>query len=672
MPPPKKLGKYKILEELGRGGFAVVYKAHDPGLNRVVALKVLHPYWSNDPGFVTRFQREAQSAAGLDHPHIVTVYETGEAEGQLYIAMAYLPGRTLRDLLAAEGALPLGRATPILGQVAEALDHAHGQGVVHRDVKPANIMVREDGHQVHATLLDFGLVKALEGSTALTSQGTLLGSPEYMAPEQADPNRAAEVGPPADRYALGVVTYHMLTGRVPFPGNTPGTLNAHEHKPVPPPRSFRPDLPEPAAQALLKMLAKAPAERYPSAGGFVAELRNAPLYDRLQAAAAGKDWAQVLEVGGQIQASDPDYRDVSDWMTQARRQLQRPRPIPTPPTARRQAPRWVWGVGLAGLVVLLGLLCLGLGSLGTGLLGPTPSPTRVALLPTATAASPSPTLPADTPTTRSADGMLMVYVPDGTFQMGSDEGDPDADEDEKPPHPVTLDAFWIDRYEVSNEQFARFVQATDHRTDAEKAGTGWAYGEGEWQEIAGADWQHPSGPETSISDLIDHPVVQVSWNDAQAYCAWVGGRLPTEAEWEYAARGPDGPIYPWGDTFECSRVNADDETSIDSYVVPGGAGCDGYERTAPVGSFPTGASWVDAQDMAGNVWEWIDDWYDSDYYANSPPQNPRGPETGSSKVLRGGSWDGLEESVRAANRDSPPPDIRFDLIGFRCVVEPGS
>jgi len=275
MAKPKHIGKYEILEEIGRGGFAVVYKARDTELDRIVALKVLHPYWSADPGFVARFRLEARAVAGLRHPNIVTVYDAGEAEGQLYIAVEYLPGRTLRELLEAEGALTLERALPILEQMAEALDYAHAQGVVHRDVKPGNAIVEETEYGVRATLMDFGLVKAMEGSSVLTSQGTLLGSPEYMAPEQADLERAAEIGPATDRYALGIVAYQMLTGRVPFPGNTAATLYAHEHKPVPPPLSLRPYLPEPVATALLKMLAKAPAERYRSTGDFTCALASA-------------------------------------------------------------------------------------------------------------------------------------------------------------------------------------------------------------------------------------------------------------------------------------------------------------------------------------------------------------------------------------------------------------
>jgi serine/threonine protein kinase len=278
MTERRRIGKYKILEEIGRGGFAVVYKARDTELDRIVALKVLHPYWTADPDFVTRFRREARAAARLRHPHIVTVYEASEAEGQLYIAMEYLPGRTLGELLEAERVLPLERALRILEQIADALDHAHAQGVVHRDVKPANVAVEETEQGLQVTLMDFGLVKAMAGSSALTSQGTLLGSPEYMAPEQADPERAAEIGPAADRYALGIVAYQMLTGRVPFPGNIPATLNAHEHKPVPRPRSLRPSLSEAVEAALLKMLAKAPADRFPSACTFVARFQEAQLH----------------------------------------------------------------------------------------------------------------------------------------------------------------------------------------------------------------------------------------------------------------------------------------------------------------------------------------------------------------------------------------------------------
>ncbi len=270
----RTIGKYELLEELGRGGFAVVHKARDTTLDRVVALKVLRPQWADDAQFVTRFRQEARAAANLRHPNIVTIHEASEADGQFYIAMEYLPGRTLHDLLEEQGPLSLEGALPILEQLADALDYAHAQGVIHRDIKPANVMVEGTASGPHVTLMDFGLVKALESNTALTSQGTLLGSPEYMAPEQADLDRKDEIGPATDRYALGIVAYQMLTGRVPFSGNMQAILYAHIITPPPDPQRFVTDLSSEVTDVLLTMLAKAPKHRFPTASAFVARFRE--------------------------------------------------------------------------------------------------------------------------------------------------------------------------------------------------------------------------------------------------------------------------------------------------------------------------------------------------------------------------------------------------------------
>jgi formylglycine-generating enzyme required for sulfatase activity len=249
----------------------------------------------------------------------------------------------------------------------------------------------------------------------------------------------------------------------------------------------------------------------------------------------------------------------------------------------------------------------------------------------------------------------MVYVPGGTFQMGSKSGE----SDEQPVHDATLDAFWIDRTEVTNEQFAAFLNDRGNRTEG---GVTWLDIEDEdcLIEQGGGEFQPKSG-------YADHPVIEVSWYGAAAYCEWAGARLPTEAEWEYAARGEPGYVYPWGNEFECSRGNFDDETARDDIVVPGGEGCDGYERTAPVGSFPSGASWCEALDLAGNVWEWVADWYDSDYYERSPADNPLGSEERDAKVLRGGAWDCPPDKVRGANRYRGRPGYAGDITGFRCA-----
>ena len=263
----------------------------------------------------------------------------------------------------------------------------------------------------------------------------------------------------------------------------------------------------------------------------------------------------------------------------------------------------------------------------------------------------------------------MVFVPAGEFIMGSPEGE--GLDNEHPQRTVYLDAFYINKYEVTNSQFSQFVDATGYTTDAEKGGWGWAWTGEAWEEVEGADWRHPHGPGSSIEDKMDHPVVQVSWNDADAYCQWAGVRLPTEAEWEKAARGTDGRTYPWGNSApDGSKLNYCDvncelgwkESSVD----------DGYTHTAPVGHYEAGKSPYGAYDMAGNVWEWAADWYDADYYSKATDRNPQGPDSGEKRVLRGGSWFGYEGDARCADRYGGEPNVRISYFGFRVAASPGS
>jgi serine/threonine protein kinase len=347
----QRLGQYQIIEQLGRGGMAVVYKAYQPALERYVAVKVLPRELTFDGQFVERFLREARAAARLNHPNIVTIHDVGQAEGVHFLVMEFVDGPSLTDLLRQQGAQPPEEVSRIISQVATALDYAHQHSFVHRDIKPGNILLAPDGT---AKLTDFGIVQAAEG-TRLTQTGTLLGTPAYMSPEQA---RGAEVGQGTDIYSMGVVAYEMLSGRVPFSGPTMAVLHAHVYEP--------PDLgvlPGQVRPAVGKALAKDPAARHASAGAFAQALRSAP----------GEAVTAVAE------------------------------PPPPPPARPRRGPLvpvWAWVVGAVGLVVVLGSgITLAL------LMGPreetsTPTPSRLSATIASTITSVPVTvtsLPPDTP-----------------------------------------------------------------------------------------------------------------------------------------------------------------------------------------------------------------------------------------------------------------------------------
>ncbi|MBN2006298.1 MAG: protein kinase [Anaerolineae bacterium] len=272
MSKARQIGKYEIHERLGRGNFATVYRAYDTAYQRDVALKVLHPQWTENAGAVGRFCLGAQTLTHLRHSNISQVYEAGEDAGEVYVAVEYLQGVTLQEWLADRKRVTLEQALPILSQVATALDYAHARDMMHLDVNPANVMLEESIPEPHVTLLDFGLAQVFRDSFAVSLE-TLRGSHEYIAPEQLSPDLADSVGPAADRYALGVIGYQMLTGRLPFPGNivTPVSRN-RQH--LPDPSQFVKDLPDAACATLVKMLNQLPESRYPTAREFVLQLQK--------------------------------------------------------------------------------------------------------------------------------------------------------------------------------------------------------------------------------------------------------------------------------------------------------------------------------------------------------------------------------------------------------------
>ena len=273
----------------------------------------------------------------------------------------------------------------------------------------------------------------------------------------------------------------------------------------------------------------------------------------------------------------------------------------------------------------------------------------------------------------------MILVPAGEFQMGSspvavshladecnklDRGKGlcmTSVESERPAHRVVLDGFYLDRYELTNALFDRFVGATGFRTTAEREGHGWAWqadgARWEWSKVDGAQWRRPNGPGSPSADK-NHPVTQVSWNDAVAYCKWAGKRLPTEAEWEMAARGTEDRRYPWGEEWEVSKANGDMSVGA----------------PAAVGSYPGGASPYGCYEMAGNVSEWVADVFEANYYEHSPERNPQGPRPPFLKFenmrgIRGGSWLNAPIYLRTTARFSLDPSVSLQVLGFRCAKD---
>lgn len=673
-------GRYRIDRLLGQGGMGAVYRAVDSKFNTSVAIKENRQF---TPESQRQFAREAGLLHQLRHPNLPRVTDHFFLPGQgQYLVMDYIEGEDLDQVLARQGYLPQAQALGIIDRVLDALAYLHSQDIVHRDVKPANIKVTPGGQ---VFLVDFGLAKTQAGLQSTTA-GARGVTPGYAPPEQYGYGRTDSR---TDIYSVGATLYALLTGRRP-PDALERMMRQEE---LVPPQYLRPEMHADVQAAVLRAMECTPADRFQTA----LELRAV-----LQAA------SEILRGAPAVR---PHKRDISA------------RPVP------RAVPRWLWPAigGLAVLGVLLflvialpGLMGGGRGTatvapatLAAGVSSPSPrqptsdvvptrafpptwtmAPTLTATRPAALAAteavlpsdvvtatstdvlgvtptsSPTPTQttpsatqmptpvppPAAPPATagcgdtwlRPKDRVTMIYIPGGDFTMGSTNGEVD----ESPPHLVQVEGFWLDRFEVTNAAFQQFVQETGYRTDAEKAGWGSLWRDRQWNRVDGLDWRHPSNPSQGLSAMMDHPVVQVSWNDAQAFCRWAGGRLPSEAEWEFAARGSQGRTYPWGNQYDSSRLNA----------ASGG--------TVPVGRYETGKSACGAYDLAGNVWEWVNDWYQDDYYGTSPRVNPSGPNTGTHKGLRGGAWDLTGGDSRSTDRGALPPDGRGDTVGFRCLWGP--
>ena len=601
--------RYRIVKKLAEGGFGAVYHAWDKVMETPCALKE-----SFDVSLTAeqQFRREAQFLFKLQHRNLPKVYDYFLEMGIIpCLVMNYVEGETLAEKLQVQGrSLPEKDVLSWADQICAALTYLHGLSppVIHRDIKPENIKIQPDGR---AILLDFGLAKTyiLGVSTTIGARGVTPGYSPHEQYGQSGTNARSDI------YALGATLYELVTCVTP-----PESINRVFNDPLKLPRQLNPALSARTEQALLKALAVQPKNRYQSVRDFQTALFVSPAPPPLRVWITGG--CGLLAVGAII-----------------------------------------IGAIIAAGTERVGQTAIAIGSKpsGTASLTPTASETPIpipsatltaskTLMPTATY---TPTVtPTNTNTSAPApepgatrvsekDGMVMAYVPAGEFEMGlSDEQIEKLmtglsnwrrsryDRDQ-PQHPVYLDAYWIDRTEVTTAMYKKCVESETCSKPSET----YYYEQPKYQY---------------------HPIMYVDWYQANAYCEWAGRRLPTEAEWEKAARGTDGRPYPWGEKhISCDLANYFHCVGI----------------TSPVGSYPDGASPYGALDMAGNVDEWTNDWYNEDYYASSTLENPNGPDTGQYRVVRGGSANYAGEWARSTHRGGASPDYsRFGFIGFRCAT----
>jgi eukaryotic-like serine/threonine-protein kinase len=602
--------RYRIVTLLGQGGMGAVYRAWDTRLNIPVAVKELVAQPGLNANMLSRlrqqFIQEAHILARLDHPHLVNVSDYFEENGKAYLVMKYMEGQDLAQRIEQEGALNETQVRAWTNQLLRALAYSHAQGVIHRDIKPENVIITLEDQ---AVLVDFGLVKLWDPNdphTRTVIRGT--GTPAYAPPEQYD-IVAGHTDARSDIYSLGATLYHALAGQAP-PTATQRMVDPQALRPL---RIFNPRVSSQLEKVVHRAMEPQPERRFQSAQ----EMATA-LMQRVSSLDSSGD--------SPVSARQTSPASRSTWW--------------------QQMPVWRWVV--TGAILLLIVISVGLFSLFRDSSVPSSDPTssatsaptptkRASLTETATAVpSPSQTpLPeAGDTRIRSQDKALMVYVPAGSFLRGSTDADEMATEFEKPQREVYLEAFWIDRTEVTVGQYRACVDAGGCAPPMETSSA-----------------TRPDYYDGGAFD--DYPVLWVNWYDADTYCRWVGARLPTEAEWEKAARGTDERVFPWGDVWNESHTNANDRLG----------------DTRPVGSFPAGASPYGALDMSGNVWEWVADWFNEEYYISSLTRNPTGPLSGSERSMRSGSWYSRIAWQRAANRGSAEPNFSDDDIGFRCAQD---
>lgn len=605
--------RYRIVHVLAEGSYGVVYRARDMVIQKDVVIK---EYLDASIEIQRRFRKEARRLSQLDHPQLPRVLDHFAVDGVgQYLVSDFIDGVDLQQLMAQYGRLPSDLIVNWLQEIAAPLTYLHSNDQLHLNIKPANIRLTPDG----ALFLV---------NTGLPGLGIRPRASGYGAPEQQT-QQAVSIA--TDIYSLGGTLYTLLTGEVP-PLALSRESGLDDLKPA---REVNPTVEPYLSLVAARALELRPDTRYES----VAEFANA-----LKRSSGQQPLAPPME----------RRRSVS--------QLGQPVKPLLPLRQRRHIER-------RALFGLLGILSIVVALGATLLLTNRPSDTSndaaqtdatatsaSAIVAAATQLAPTETpvpFPSQTPVPTpepiiTDSGARMVFIPGGIFRMGNDSGEPNS----APSHLVNMSPYFIDETEVTNRQYALCVADGACSPPARPGAT--------YHEAYFGDEAYD-----------EYPVIFVSWYDAEVFCEWRGARLPSEAEWEMAAGfDPEQTVvfrFPWGDAFDGEKANFCDancpmERADPSYN-------DGHRDTAPVGSYTNGRSPAGLYDMAGNVLEWVADWYDPRYYESSTDTNPLGPPEGDFKTIRGGSWLSSAETLAVYARNSYDPTVARANLGFRCAMD---
>ena len=644
-------------DKLGEGGFGKVFKAYDNYLDKWVAMKI-SPVGTHDS---IRLKKEVEMVAKLPaHPNIARyeecyTFQQFDGEYDFGILQYYEEGN-LMQLLRGNGRdatcrVSTKQITIILSQILDGIAFLHNNGIIHRDLKPQNILIVKRGTEYVPKITDFGISKALDinkssvFSNSIAGAGTL----SYASPEQLGDK---EIRKNADLWSFGIIAFQMLTGKLPFnTGEHASTSEAGRTE------LFRQinsgklpkemgTIPEPWQTLIYKSLVTNPEQRIKN----TAEATNILLNDGTGRGVARNtpttpepDDKTKIDYGkGEVHPRPTTPTLPEDTIIEKPKQSTTPHSPPlTNPIPNPKPKTGIWiGIGIAVVIAII-----------VGVYFITDSKPKQPTYYGSNTSTP-------TASSKTVQGVKCLLIKGGTFTMGSPSSEPSRSDDETQ-HSVTLSDFYLSEKAITNEQYCRFLNAKSVYSNGQFNVSGY----GTQTLITAHDWgvKYINGEWQPAQGKANYPVINVTWYGAKAYCDWAGGRLPTEAEWEYACRAGTTTPFNTGRNLTTSQANYNG-----NYPYDGNAKGTYLERAQPVGSYSPNAWGL--YDMHGNVLEWCSDWYGA--YSSSAQTNPKGPDTGSFRVLRGGSWSYYAQYCRAAYRSSNAPGYSNNHIGFRLALVP--